>query len=425
MADGLWWLPSLLVFGGAVVAFAAAIVGVRRLGRRRELTDLEHGRAVEVRAKQLIVETDERVREARREVAFAEAQFGAEAARPVREAGERAERWLREAFLLQQRLDDAEPDTAAERRSWSERIAGLCTSALGALDQAEQALGARRAAERGAGATLTELPETAARLGRRRADAAAALERLGTRFRPTALVGGRAALDRVDVALAAAGVALAAPSGAGDAERAARIAADLDRAAADLDALDRLELELADAERAAEQGVRRLDAELVEARRQRDALSEPEDARELGEAIAAVAQLIGGAVAAASGAGAAGELPDPLAERDRLGAALDRLESARAEARTAQARLDGARSALGGALAIAESQLGVARALIERGRGIVGADARTRLAEAERQLVIARQEPDPVAALDAARRAAARAADAEALAAWDAGAGRR
>ncbi|MCD1570917.1 TPM domain-containing protein, partial [Agromyces mediolanus] len=79
----------------------------------------------------------------------------------------------------------------------------------------------------------------------------------------------------------------------------------------------------------------------------------------------------------------------------------------------------------GGALAIAESQLGVARALVERGRGLVGAGARTRLAEAERQLVIARQEPDPVAALDAARRAAARAADAEALASWDAGAGRR
>ncbi|GLU89063.1 hypothetical protein [Agromyces sp. NBRC 114283] len=424
MADGLWWLPSLLVFGGAAVAFVAAIVGVRRLGRRRELADLEGGRAAEVRAKQLIVETDERVREARREIAFAEAQFGAEAARPMREASERAERWLREAFLLQQRLDDAEPDTAAERRSWSERIAGLCTSALGALDQAEQALGARRAAERGAGATLAELPETAARLGRRRADAAAALDRLGTRFRPTALVGGRAALDRVDLALAAAGAALAATgqaAGAGDAERAARIAADLDRAAADLDAIDRLELELAGAERAAEQGMRRLDAELVDARRQRDALSEPEDARVLGEAIAGVAELMGGAAAAP----AAAELPDPFAERDRLDAALDRLEAARAEARTAQARLDGARSALGGALAIAESQLGVARALVERGRGLVGAGARTRLAEAERQLVIARQEPDPVAALDAARRAAARAADAEALASWDAGAGRR
>jgi len=105
-------------------------------------------------------------------------------------------------------------------------------------------------------------------------------------------------------------------------------------------------------------------------------------------------------------------------------AARDRLAVARAAARNAQGRLDGARGALGGAIAIAESQARVARAAIERGGARIGADARTRLAEAERQLVIARQEPDPVAALDAARRAASRASDAEALAAYDTMGGR-
>ena len=115
---------------------------------------------------------------------------------------------------------------------------------------------------------------------------------------------------------------------------------------------------------------------------------------------------------------------DPFAQRDRLRAARDRLEVARAAARNAQGRLDGARGALGGAIAIAESQLRVARAAIDRGGPRIGADARTRLAEAERQLVIARQEPDPVAALDAARRATSRASDAEALAAFDGTGGR-
>jgi hypothetical protein len=110
---------------------------------------------------------------------------------------------------------------------------------------------------------------------------------------------------------------------------------------------------------------------------------------------------------------------DPFADRDRVRAARDRLEVARASARNAQGRLDGARGALGGAIAIAESQARVARAAIERGGGRIGVDARTRLAEAERQLLVARQEADPVAALDAARRAAARASDAEALAAYD------
>jgi hypothetical protein len=116
---------------------------------------------------------------------------------------------------------------------------------------------------------------------------------------------------------------------------------------------------------------------------------------------------------------------DPFASRDLLRAARDRLDAARAEARRAAGRLDGARSALGGAIAIAESQLGVVRGLVERGRGAVGAEARTRLAEAERQLLIARQEPDPVAALDAARRATARANDAEALARYDGSLGGR
>jgi hypothetical protein len=108
-----------------------------------------------------------------------------------------------------------------------------------------------------------------------------------------------------------------------------------------------------------------------------------------------------------------------VTDRDRLRAARDRLEVARAAARASQQRLDGARGALVGAISIAESQLVVARAAIERGGGRVGADARTRLAEAERQLAMARQEPDPVAALDAARRAASRANDAEALAHYD------
>ena len=45
-----------------------------------------------------------------------------------------------------------------------------------------------------------------------------------------------------------------------------------------------------------------------------------------------------------------------------------------------------------------------------------GVDARTRLAEAERQLMLAESESDPVEALDAARRSATSARDADALA---------
>lgn len=421
MADGLWWLPSLLVFGAALAALVGGVAGFRRLGARRERAAVEAGRDLEVRAKGLIVQADSAVREADREVAFAEAQFGAAVARDVRDALETARARLREAFLLQQRLDDAEPDTAAERRRWSSRIIELCQSALGAIGEADAALSARRRAERGAGDTVPALREDAARLARRRDEAAAALDRLATRFAAPALGGARGASVRVDSALATATAALDEAEGRlARSEPSAHLIADvadaLGRATRDLAEIEGVELELAGAQAAAAETAAALDAELVAARHERDGQEDAAAQAALGAAIGEASAVM------AARADAAG---DPFTDRDRLRAARDRLEVARAAARNAQGRLDGARSALGGAIAIAESQARVARAAIERGGARIGADARTRLAEAERQLVIARQEPDPVAALDAARRAASRASDAEALAAYDAMGGGR
>ena len=421
MPDGLWWLPSLVVFGATAVAIAGGVLGFRRLGAKRERAALDDGRALEVQAKGLIVRADTAVREADREAAFAEAQFGAATARDVRDALEAARARLREAFLLQQRLDDAHAETAAERRTVSSRIVDLCDSALRAIGEAEAALAARRRAERGAGADLPALREDAGRLAGRRADASAMLERLGTRFASSALGTAHAAAARVDAALDDATAAL------DDAERRltrsepvaellAMVADRLDRASRELADIEGVERELDAAQSDAAGEAASLDAELVAARAERDAQDDADSAGALGAAIGAASAVV---VARA-------KLPgDPFAERDRLMAARDRLEVARAAARNVQGRLDGARGALGGAIAIAESQARVAGAAIERGGPRVGADARARLAEAERQLVIARQEPDPVAALDAARRAASCASDAEAIAAFDAMGGPR
>ncbi|MFB6610066.1 hypothetical protein ACFCVO_07100 [Agromyces sp. NPDC056379] len=412
MPDGLWWLPSLLVFAAAAVALVGGVVALRRGGARRERTALAAGAEAEVRAKGLIVRADNAVRDAERELAFAEAQFGVDESRALRRAIDSARAWMREAFILQQRLDDAEVDTAAERRNWTARIEGLCTSAIGALDDAESALAGRRRIERGAHAELPALRAQADRLARRRVEAESTLGRLATRFAESALATGRGAETRVVAALAAARVSLdEAEAKLARAEPAAELlgaAGDgLARAGRDLDEIDALELALAKAQSDASEEAAALDGELVAARRERDAQEDADAAEALGTAIGT------GSGAMADRAALAG---DPFRDRDRLRACRDRLEVARAAARNAQGRLDGARGALGGAIAIAESQLRVARAAIERGGHPVGADARTRLAEAERQLVIAHQEPDPVAALDAARRATSRASDAEALA---------
>ena len=415
MPDGLWWLPSLVVFAAAGVALVGGVVGFRRLGARRESAELEQGRAAEVRAKGLIVQSDNAVREAEREVAFAEAQFGPSVARDVRTAVETARARLREAFLLQQRLDDAEPDTAAERRAWSVRIEDLCRSALASIDEADTALASRRTAERGASAGVPALREDAARLARRRADAEVVLERLGTRFGPSALAGVHGAAARIDAALADADTALTEAErrlarSEPAAERLAVASDRLEHAEHDLAEIEGFEIELAAAQADATREASELDAELLAARAERDRQDDADSAAALGVVVGSASSVMAARMEVVG---------DPFADRDRLRAARDRLEVARAAARAAQGRLDGARGALGGAIAIAESQLRVAEATIARGRGVVGADARTRLAEAERQLVIARQEPDPVAALDAARRAASRASDAEALAMYD------
>ncbi|MRG60178.1 hypothetical protein GE115_09905 [Agromyces sp. CFH 90414] len=431
MLEAAWWLPSVVVFGAAAVGAVLVMVGVRRAASRRGQVELDAGRRLEIEAKGLIVRADESVREGRREVAFAEAQFGAARAAPLREAVDRAGGLLREALLLQQRLDDAEPDTAAERRTWSSRIADGCRSAIALVDAATAELTAARAAERDVADELPVLRERIAQLQRRLATADAALEHLGRRFASSTLAAADADRRRASAAVAEAGVAVevaaqrAATAGAGDA--AEEPAADLlgrARAAAEqaerrLEAVERLEADLATASDEARAEAARLDVELAEARAQRDGLADGSDAAEPGVAAAAVD--LGAALRQASAllAEPAPALADPFLLRDRLRAARDRVEAARADARRASSRLHGARSALGGALAIAESRILVARGLVDRGRSHVGADARTRLAEAERQLVIARQEPDPVAALDAARRAAARASDAEALARYD------
>ncbi|UIP59486.1 hypothetical protein [Agromyces marinus] len=414
MPDALGWLPSLVVFGATAIALAAGIVGLRRLGARREARDARAVVAIETDAKARLVRADEAVRDAADEVRFAEAQFGPEAARALAGSVDRARGWLREAFLLQQRLDDAEPDTAAERRSWSERIASLCESAERAVAEASASVSSRRAAERGAAEDAPALRERADRLRARATDAASMLDRLATRFDASALAGAGGALrravhdlDSAHSALAEAERRLGERPGAPIADLLGRAEHALGRADAELASVEHVELDLARADDDASAEAARLDAELVDARRERDAAVDPDAASVLAAAIGELSPVL---------VGRGGRSVNPFADRDRLRAARDRLEVARAGARRADDRLAGARGALPGAIAIAESQIRVAGLALERARSFAGADARTRLAEAERQLGIARRESDPVAALDAARRAAARATDAEALA---------
>ncbi|GAA1977461.1 hypothetical protein [Microbacterium pumilum] len=112
----------------------------------------------------------------------------------------------------------------------------------------------------------------------------------------------------------------------------------------------------------------------------------------------------------------------PTRTIDGIARVRDRLDLALGDARTAQQRLRGARTALPGTLAAARNAIAHADAAL--GHTGAGADARSRLISAQRELASARQAQDPVSALDAARRAIRDAEDAKALADYAALTGR-
>ena len=128
---------------------------------------------------------------------------------------------------------------------------------------------------------------------------------------------------------------------------------------------------------------------------------------------AAILAAIADADAAVTHADAA----HPVAALDALGNAVSSLDLALAGARNQAQRLEHARTAYAGTLISARSQIATVRDLIGSNGG--GVSARTRLAEAERQLMLAENETDPVAALDTIRRAVTHARDADALARYD------
>ncbi|WP_166982853.1 hypothetical protein [Paramicrobacterium fandaimingii] len=423
--SSLWWVPSLVVFGTTALIVVGIVVAVR--ARRR--TAIASGRIadprpesieqLEVRAGQALVQADEAVRRGAEEHAFALAQFGPATTAAFTAALESARARLSDAFELRQRLSDVTPDTDADRRSWSERILEACTEIETQLEQQTTAFINKRSQERNAPDRLAALRTMRAQIDERIPDAEARLARLTKLYAARAFADQRDAVstvraqltvaaDEIERADAAARTAEPAVPSLEKAESACT------EAAAALDALTRTEERLAAADAEQRSAIAEAESALGHAAELRDASDLPEAAERISAGITELRAVLD-AVAAATGPQA------PLRTIDTVRSAQASLDDALASARSAQQRIDNAREALGGALFSAGSHLDTAREFISANRGRVGADARTRLAEAERQLALADAAADPVEAVDIARRAARLAQDAGDLAHYDAG----
>ncbi|MCK6066816.1 MULTISPECIES: hypothetical protein [Microbacterium] len=364
------------------------------------------------RAELALVAADERIRLTTDELDFAVAELGEGPTADLRAALTAVRTHMGEAFHLHQLNHDHIPDTPEELRTRNARIIQLCQWAEDLLEERTTALQPSIEAVRRAPETLQRVRADRDRLQARLPHAREVLERLSRRYSPSALqqVSGNPdeAGQLLDFALHTADVSTRRRE-AGQREQAS-VALEaateaVRRAESLLDAVDGYEIEALRAESTLAAVIDDSRGDLVAAR------SGPRT-----PAVSAAMTELETALAALP---APGEKNDPFAVLSRLriaNAALD-------EARERASRPIPSESHVRHAVDDADRQISVARSVIAGHRGWIGADARTRLAEAERLRAeipfgpIA--EDDREAAQVTARRAGALASEALQLAQRD------
>jgi hypothetical protein len=402
-------IPILPILGGAAVV-GVGMWGISRLVKRRRGVDPSapveklDQKQLDQRAGSLLVQLDDALETNEQELGFAQAQFGEKATKEFSAALTAARQQVKEAFAIRQRLDDATPETAEQKRDLTTQIIRLCESAAASLEAQSGAFEELRQLETHAPAVLEQVAAAHAKLPDAVDAAEKTVAKLQTTYGATAVAAvadgaGQArelntfaakALDDARTALAAGRSAEGAVAVRGAQQavgQVEKLLAAVDKLARDLPLLaERLDAAIADAR-----------ADVAEAR------------AGLATAPAAVAAAL------TSAADDADRVLATIAERDPATAITEvervntALHTALGGMRDAAEQAARAKAQLARVVSEAESAVGAARDFVATRRGAVGATARTRLAEAERQLTqaLALRDSDPVAALAAAQQAVA------------------
>lgn len=400
-------LPSLVVFGSALITIAVIVIAIRLLRR----SPRAQSAAVRTRneAASALVELDDAIEDADVELALATATYGGKAPAALARARLTAVRVRDTGFAVYQELVDAPPVTPVAKQA-AVRTHSAARTALRELSAARAQhrdwLRQNANAAQQVTATRAHLQSVQATLG----NAATRDTELAARFAPSEVIEvmtptarAKTQLEQAQHAIQRASTLAEDPTKSAlddlaDAERAIRAAetaaSAADQAYARLDQASAVVQEEFTSVRAqVQEGVTLLADTPAEAtERMTDALR---DAQSRLDALEADAQR------------------KPLETITALARIRGQLDLAIGDARSARARLDGAKSALPGTIA-------TARALIGRAESKVAASsngaARIRLSSAREELTRSRNASDAVEALDAARRAIRHAEDADALA---------
>jgi TPM domain len=439
---GITWVGMLAMLAVIALAVTLLLLWRRRRQRKRRKAEFAAARRVDPtdpnalaavsldalddlsRAK--VVEVDNALRTSEHELGLAVEEFGQQT-EPFVRAVNNAKTTLAQAFNVRQMLDDAIPETPAQRRDLLTRVIVAAAKADRELDTQSEAFAKLRDLVINAPTRLDALTQQMVDLTARIGPAEQTLATLHNQFDAAALTSvadnvetAKQRLTFADQNISSARGLVDRPAGQQmglvDAIHAAE--SSLGQARELLDAVDSASVDinravatLPSAIADTQNGINQANAQLQKGNTPRAA--ELTAARDTAVQAVAAAQKIGGT--------------DPLGaftELTKADAALDRLLADVAEAREEAERQ--ARN-LDQALFAAQSRVRAASDFIDTRRGIVGPEARTRLAEAQRQIeaAYAKRARNTAEATAHANSAAMLAAQAQSLASADVAAAQR
>ncbi|WP_366484718.1 TPM domain-containing protein [uncultured Arthrobacter sp.] len=371
------------------------------------------------RAGSLLIAADDAIKSSEQELGFAEASYGEAAVKPFAADIAAAKVHMSESFKLQQQLDDHIPDTEEQQRAWLGDIIRRCEAVNESLQAHKADFDSLRELERNAPQALEAARNAANAAGTRFVAAEERLTALRRRYAGTAtsqvqdnVDQARERLAFVESAAAEARTRMNAGE-TGPAVVAVRAAEEsVSQANLLLDAIDKRAAEL----EAAQEELERAVADTVQDLAQATAMIRTGRHDDLVGPVAAAES----ALQTVRSQRQAGPI-DPIALLERVEGAHRQLDAAIGGVRDQSEQARRARESLQHTLLAAHSRISGTEDYIRARRGGVGSEARTRLAEAGRNLdyAVSIQNSDPVTALSHAEQAVMLAEQAAQLAEQD------
>ncbi|MCP2047441.1 UNVERIFIED_ORG: putative nucleic acid-binding Zn-ribbon protein [Paenarthrobacter nicotinovorans] len=367
----------------------------------------------------LLIEADDAIKSSEQELGFAQAQYGDSAIGNFTKALEEAKGHMTESFKLQQQLDDHIPDTEEQQRSWLGEIIRRSEAALASLRDQKADFDSLRELEKNAPQALAAVTAGAKEADAKIANAEQSLDGLRVKYAESALtqvsdniLQAKERLAFVQNAATTAQEKLTAGENSMAAVAVRAAEESLHQTNILIEAISKTAGSLDEARASLDGAVAETSQDLAQARAMIQSGAHPELAGPVAGVEAALAQvkseIQGGKI-------------DPIATLSRVESAHQALDQSLSGIRDQQEQARRAQASLQQTIMAAQAQISATSDYITARRGGVGTEARTRLAEAQRNLdyALSISRNDPVTALTYAQQAHSLAAQAAQLAQSD------